>query len=185
MYLLSLSPSPSFVARSSSPCFPSLSHSHTIRHPTHTFPPSKIAAQAEMQPPSLRACTPTHNYSGELGKPDVNLDLMRSKSEALRLKALLFWLLSQSAVYRNWQRWKESEEKETGREGRAPQIGSFFIVTALCSALMPCSFYKGLFHLFSRHLLASCNMRCNVKDKQLPSNSYLPTFFHLMSVHWK
>lgn len=74
------------------------------------------------------------------------------------------------------------KDREGDREGRVRyQVGSLFIITALFSALMFCNFYKGLFHLFSRHLLASYNMKW--KRQQLASNAYLPTSFHLMSVH--
>lgn len=56
-----------------------LSHTHPDKH-SHISLPSKsgLKHMEQQSPPcaisSVRACTPTRNYSAELEKPDVNLD---------------------------------------------------------------------------------------------------------------
>lgn len=74
-----------------------LSHTHTQSDSTdtHSHLPTLRDNHAgwnvAQSPPcttttAVRACTPTQNYSGELEKPDVNLDSIWSKTEAPRLK---------------------------------------------------------------------------------------------------
>lgn len=99
--LLSLSLSsplpPPLVILPSSLCLLSPSHSRTIRFHRHPLTSSSRrqsedrAARVEMPRRAalcVRVCTPTRNYSGESGKPDVNLDSIRSKSKPPQ--ALLF-----------------------------------------------------------------------------------------------
>lgn len=59
-----------------------------------------------------------------------------------------------------------------------PEVGSLFFL--LCIDTLPL-FYKGVFHLPDRPLLASCAMWC--KRQQLAPNAYLPVRFHVMPVH--
>lgn len=194
MYLCvsSVYPPPFVIPR---PAF-CLSHTHTQSDSTDThshlptLKDSHTCWNVALPPPcittttSVRACTPTHNYSGELEKPDVYLDSMWSKTEPPHSPQGFVILTGFSISYVQELREVERNlEKETGRAGSGTSSRKSLHHYCLIpyTALMPCNFYKGLFHLFSRHLLASCNMQCNVKDN---SWHLIPTcrcFFHLMS----
>lgn len=132
--------------------------------PTHILPPCKITATGwnkALPPPCTTTCMHSlPQLKWEFEKPDVNLSSIPSEPPPPHHLQVFFFLslllLSQSAAFRNTQRWKD----------RMAMPGSSIRKFLPHYSLLVCHVYEGLFspfHPYMRRLLESRSVWCGVK----------------------